>query len=41
MEDKLGGISLTWNTAMKVAQDRGAWRVLIEASCATGHDEIK
>jgi len=39
MENELGAISLTWNTALKVAQDRGEWRVLIQASCATGHDE--
>jgi len=41
MENELGAISLTWNNALKVAQDRGAWRVLIEASYVTGHDETK
>jgi len=41
MEDELGAISLTWNTALKVAWGRGAWRVLIKASCATGHEETK
>ena len=38
MEEKLGAASLTWNTAMKTAQDRRAWRTLAEAPLATGHD---
>jgi hypothetical protein len=41
MEEELGAASLTWNTAMKTAQDRRAWRTLAEAPCATGHDGKK
>ena len=41
MEDELNTTSLMWKTALKVAQDRGAWKVLSEAPCATGHDGIK
>jgi len=41
MKDELGPISLTWNTVLRVAQDRGAWRILIEASRAPRHDKIK
>jgi len=40
MEEELGAASLTWDTALKTAQDRRAWKVLIEASCATRHEEI-
>ena len=41
MEDELHAASLTWNTALKIAKDRRAWKVLTEAPCATRHDGIK
>lgn len=41
MEDELSTASLTWNTALKAAQDRSAWKILSEAPCATGHDGNK
>jgi len=34
-------LTLTWGTALKTAQDRRAWKVIIEASCITSHDEIR
>jgi hypothetical protein len=41
MEDELTTTFLTWGTALKVARDNRAWKVLSEAPCATGHDGIK
>ncbi|CAG5131204.1 unnamed protein product, partial [Candidula unifasciata] len=39
MESDLSAASLTWKTALKIAQDRKAWKVLSEASCAIRHNE--
>jgi len=41
MKEELKDTSLTWGTALKTAQDRRAWKVIIEASCITSHDEIR
>ncbi|CAG5114661.1 unnamed protein product, partial [Candidula unifasciata] len=39
MKSDLSAASLTWKTSLKIAQDRKAWKVLSEASCATRHNE--
>src|SRR5579871_6002493 len=39
MEEELCCASLTWDTARRVAQDRGSWKDLVKASCATRHEE--
>uniref|UniRef100_A0A0B7BUE4 Endonuclease-reverse transcriptase n=1 Tax=Arion vulgaris TaxID=1028688 RepID=A0A0B7BUE4_9EUPU len=41
MEEELDTASLTWGSALKVARDRRAWKVLSEAPCVTRHDGIK
>src|SRR5579871_3936580 len=37
VEEELCCASLTWDTAQRVARNRGAWMDLVEASCTTGH----
>src|SRR5579871_6432438 len=39
MEEELCCASQTWDTARRVARNRGAWKDLVEASCATRHEE--
>ena len=41
MEEELKAAGLTWRTAARRSQDRGVWRDLVRAFCATRHEEDK
>lgn len=41
IEEELKNAGLTWGTAARKAQDRGVWRDLVRALCATRHEEDK
>ena len=41
MEEELTAAGVTWGTAARRAQDRGVWRDLVRALCATQHEEDK
>ena len=39
VEKEMEECGLTWNTITKWAADRQQWRFLVDALCATGHEE--